>query len=800
MSRTHVIIHGHFYQPPRENPWTDEIDRQPSAFPYHDWNERINVECYSANARSRIQEKVGWLTDVINNYRHISFNFGPTLFSWLEKHDADTYRRIIEADRQSLEDRGCGNAMAQAYNHVILPLASARDRWTQIRWGLEDFRLRFGRSAEGLWLPETATNEDTLADLVRAGMKFVILSPAQVEAWREPGGEWRPGPPPTDRVFYIDTSAGRIAAFFYHAGLSAGVAFEHLLRNASILADRIEQAGRESSISGDRLVMICSDGESYGHHEKLADMCLAYLASREAPRRGFVLTNPAAFLRDHPPRCEVRLKKGQDGRGTSWSCAHGVERWRSNCGCADGGPREWNQAWRTPMRAAFDALRQEIDPLFENLGARCLRDPWAARDDYVQVLVGRPLGLVQAFFTRHLKDPTDHQHAAQAMRLLEMQRLGMYMYTSCGWFFADIGGLEAVQNIRYAVRAAELASAEAGRVVGNEMYRLLAQARSNQQHVGTGLDIIERHIRPAALAPEKAAALLALEALLSKNTAPTRLGRYRVVQHYLRLNKIPKGSSLTARFEVRAEKTAEGGVYDVLALVGSTPQMRAFVKPAGSDPPSAKNPPMANEGRITAALEAMGEAYGRVFNLSDFSPEVRSRLVSYRLALVEKKLARSFSALWQQQSRLLKSLAELQIALPPALSSAVSHAIMGEMEESLEAALERADLSRTAELARLAEALQLHLDLSSMGKRVQEALRDKIFLLAELPDEKTAVQVLDLLNAARRMHLQLDEAALQVQLASTLRRIESTLTVRNQQSRQPFLKLAEALRVELNSP
>lgn len=491
MAGTSVIIHGHFYQPPRENPFTGVIERQESAAGYHDWNERITAECYTPNTRSRVLDDGGRLVDEVNNFEHMSFNFGPTLLAYLEQHRPQTYRLILEADSQSLTTRGHGNAMAQCYNHMIMPLASDRDRRTQIAWGLEDFRFRFKREPEGMWLPETAVDAPSMDDLARAGLKFVLLSPTQALRIRpRDSDQWRDVPAggaPAGRPYRCRTAHGDLAVLFYHPELSLGVAFGHLLTNATNFAGQIARA--------DGLVLVCNDGESYGHHEPHGDMCMAYLATRELPGRGMTLTNPAAFLAAHPPEWEVRLKTA-----SSWSCTHGLERWRSDCGCKTGGEEGWNQAWREPLRAGFDRLRQRLDPLFEQLGSKYLEDPWRARDDYIHLILDKSESAARTFFEQNGRGELSNDGRNRILQLMEMQHFAMLMYTSCGWFFSDLAGLETVQNIRYALRAAQLGEMLAGEPVDRGLRNELKKARSNRSEMGSGLDILEKQIEHAMLA------------------------------------------------------------------------------------------------------------------------------------------------------------------------------------------------------------------------------------------------------------------------------------------------------------
>lgn len=364
-----LIIHGHFYQPPRENPWTGRVDREPSAQPFHDWNERIHAECYRPNASARVVDSFGRVERVLCNYAHISFNFGPTLLSWMEQHDPVTYARIIEADKESARRHGGrGNAITQAYNHAILPLCNERDRRTQIRWGIADFQHRFKRHPEAMWLPETACNDATLGALIDERLRFVILSPYQAARARSLGeaawfdasdGRIDPGIP--YRYFHRDGSGRSIAVFFYDGPISRAIAFEGVLTSSQALVTRLSHApGGEG-----RLVHIATDGESYGHHTRLGERGLAYALTVEAPAHGFAVTNYGSFLERHPPTMEVEVQAGPNGEGTAWSCSHGLGRWSRDCGCQTGGQPGWNQAWRAPLRAALDYVRDEATRHFE---------------------------------------------------------------------------------------------------------------------------------------------------------------------------------------------------------------------------------------------------------------------------------------------------------------------------------------------------------------------------------------------------------------------------------------------------
>jgi alpha-amylase/alpha-mannosidase (GH57 family) len=476
-----IAVHGHFYQPPRDNPWTKEIDPQAGAAPFHDWNERVHAEAYKPNAFARIPDAGG--ERGVNNFERLSFDVGPTLLKWMERADAVTYREIIRADASSRERLGHGNAIAQAYHHTILPLGSTRDARTQVRWGLADFSHRFGRDAEGLWLPETAADDDTLGILIDEGIHFTILAPGQAAEWRPLDGEWRPveDEPLDGRVAYRyehrDGSGRSIALFFYDGDISHSIAFGDAGSSAERFVDLFE-----SRAVDDSLVHAATDGETYGHHHEFTDLGLAYALYVEVEERGIEVTNYATFLQNHPPEHEVRVRPG----GTSWSCAHGLGRWKEDCGCATGGEEGWNQAWRGPLRDALEIVAIAADETFERVGTGLFAEPWAARDDYVHAVIGA--ADVDEIVARNAGGPLDDEGRSTAARLLELQESSMSMFTSCGWFFNDVGGIETIQVLRYAARTLELLDELGQPSPQDEFVTTLEHAKSNDPDVGTGAD------------------------------------------------------------------------------------------------------------------------------------------------------------------------------------------------------------------------------------------------------------------------------------------------------------------------
>jgi alpha-amylase/alpha-mannosidase (GH57 family) len=488
-----ICVHGHFYQPPRENPWLEAVEVQDSARPDHDWNARVTAECYATNGASRVLDADRRIVEISNNYTQISFNVGPTLAAWMEREAPEVYARILEADRESRPLRGGhGNALAQVYNHMILPLATRRDKETQVAWGIADFRHRFGRAPEGVWLPETAVDTETLEVLAARGIAFTILAPHQAARVRSPGQEgWTDvqggGVDPRRPYRCALPSGAAITVFFYHGPIARAVAFEGLLNSGEAFAERLG-GGFAPDRPGPQIVHIATDGESYGHHHRFGEMALSYALRVIADKGLGRLTNYGEYLSLFPPDHSVEIAER-----TSWSCPHGVERWRSNCGCRSGHPG-WSQEWRGPLREALDWLRDTMARIFEREGEHYLRDPWAAREAYIDVILSRTPASVDAFLAVHGRPGLDADGRRHALRLLEMQRHGLLMYTSCGWFFDELSGIEAVQVIKYAARALQLAEGF-GERLEEEFVRRLAAARSNVRQWGDGAGVYRRLVQ-----------------------------------------------------------------------------------------------------------------------------------------------------------------------------------------------------------------------------------------------------------------------------------------------------------------
>ncbi|MEO8139775.1 MAG: DUF3536 domain-containing protein [Gemmatimonadota bacterium] len=484
------VIHGHFYQPPREDPWLDEVEAEPSAAPAHDWNERIEQECYRAVAAARLPGHGGRIARIVNLYEWVSFNFGPTLLEWLERGAPDTYRAVLDADRASIERLGHGNAIAMPYHHSILPLSSRREKVTEVRWGIDDFRRRFGREPAGMWLPETAVDEETLDVLALAGIQFTILAPHQVDPVPARG---LPG--------VIRTLSGRsIAVFVYDGPISHDVAFGPLVRDAVSWSARLLAAPEKGA--GPALVSVATDGETYGHHHQFGEMALAMTLERVREAPGAVIENFASFLAKHGAEEAVRLIAP-----SAWSCSHGVERWRSDCGCRMSQDPPTNQRWRTPLRQAVGWLTETCHTLFDRDAPALLRDPAAALAGYGAV-IGADAEAVRSYIHAAAKEGLPAEARIRAGELLEMERGALRTLTSCAWFFDDIGGLEPLQVLRYAAWVIELGGSEA-HMLEEGFTRRLADAESNTRALGTGRDIYLLRARPFQPPPARIAAGLA---------------------------------------------------------------------------------------------------------------------------------------------------------------------------------------------------------------------------------------------------------------------------------------------------
>ena len=513
----YLCIHCHFYQPPRENPWLEAVEQQDSASPYHDWNERITAECYAPNSAARILSGDGRISEIVNNYSSISFNFGPTLLSWMENRAPETYAAILEADAVSQQRfSGHGNAIAQAYNHIILPLANRRDKETQVLWGVRDFEERFGRAPEGMWLPETAVDVETLEVLADRGLKYTVLAPHQARHVRKSGGtrfrnvEGAKIDP--TQAYVCKLPSGRsISLFFYDGPISRAVAFEGLLTNGETFASRL-MSGFSDHRKWPQLMHIATDGETYGHHHRHGEMALAYALHHIESKTWRASRITASSWKSSRRRTKSRYRNARRGVAhTAWSAGIAI---------ADAIQAANRSGGKTgAARYAMRWIRCGIPwqkPYEEHAGT-LLRDPWIARDAYISVVGGRTEIRLEEFFDGHAAHSLSEDEKVRALKLLEMQRHAMLMYTSCGWFFDELSGIETVQVIMYAGRALQLAvEIFGGEHLEETFLEQLKQASSNLSEFGNGADIYRRWVKPAAVDLLKVAAHYAISSLFDR--------------------------------------------------------------------------------------------------------------------------------------------------------------------------------------------------------------------------------------------------------------------------------------------
>ena len=669
MSTRSICIHGHFYQPPRENPWLEAVETQDSAAPWHDWNERITAECYAPNAASRILDERDRILEIVNNYASISFNFGPTLLSWMQNAAPETYEAILAADRTSR------SAIAQGYNHIILPLANERDQRTQVRWGIRDFESRFGRKPEGMWLPETAVDVDSLEALAAEGIRFTILEPHQARRYRAIGPDREVGDrddwigtnsslDPT-RAYRCNLPSGRsIDIFFYDGPISRAVAFEKLLARGEYFAHRLVGAFSDHRDHA-QLVNIATDGETYGHHHRFGEMALAYALHYIEDRKLARITNYRAYLEEHPPEFEVEIAER-----TSWSCAHGVERWRSDCGCSTGGGGGWNQKWRGPLRDALDWLRDRVAVIFETAGRGVLRDPWRARDDYIDVVLDRSEPVLHEFLRRHAFDGAE---IPRVMRLLEMQRNAMLMYTSCGWFFNDLSGIETVQVLNYAARVAQLAHQVSGEDLEPELLTRLAPAQSNLRDKGTARDIYLTEVAPTRLDLPRVAAHYAVASLFDNFAPEAKVYCYRVTQSDYETDRAGRARMAIGSITVESLITREEARFDFAVLHLGETELTGGVRPAGGDYDAVKREMMQTmqPGGIPDVIRLLDQHLGAIpLSIRSLFRDEQRRILNVICNSTLEEAESAFRQLHDRYDPLMRLHTRLGIPLPKVLHTA----------------------------------------------------------------------------------------------------------------------------------
>lgn len=770
-----ICIHGHFYQPPRENPWLETVEAQESAAPWHDWNARITAECYAPNASARIVDQHNQIIRIVNNYARMSFNFGPTLLSWLEQNAPRIHEAIVRADARSQRRySGHGSAMAQVYNHLIMPLASTRDRITQIRWGIADFEYRFHRKPEGMWLPETAVDSESLDLLAQHGIQFVLLAPHQcarvrslerpapgTEAAAAKGSEASKESPrksgkattepawteaqnasvDTTQPYVVRLKEGRsIVVFFYDGPRSRAIAFEGLLNSGEAFAQRLlggfQPEGRRAQI-----VHVATDGESYGHHHRYGEMALAWVLHRfedtnHHPDPDARLTNYGEFLEKHPPRWEAQIVED-----TSWSCAHGIERWRSDCGCSSGRPG-WNQKWRTPLRAALDELRDTVAPLAHEAAIRLFRDPEAARNDYIRVILNRSRESRDAFLSSHSLYDLNEDERTRALMLMELERHSMLMYTSCGWFFDDISGIETVQIIAYAGRVLQLAVEMFGKraaILEKRFVEKLAEATSNLPEQLDGATVYSRYVRSMQVGLEQVAAHYAISSIFTSYPEEANLFCYTVRR--LAYESVFSGrvrlavgqALISSKITEAAEAVAFGvlhfGDQNITAVVkrwenGDSAEYDEFVERAKA---------AVNLADFPEVVRIFDRYFGgQTYSLRSLFLDEQKRILDILLTSTLEEVESSLSAIYENQASLLHFLSQSKLPRPEALTVAATFAINAGLRRALES--EPIDAVKARSWLALAKSDQVSLDKQLLGYIAEQKINKAMFALNEDPE------------------------------------------------------------------
>ncbi len=688
--KPYICIHGHFYQPPRENPWFGEVEIQDSAYPFHDWNERISAECYAPNSAARILDDEKSIINIVNNYAKLSFNFGPTLLFWMEKHEPEVYSAILQADQQSRKRfSGHGSAIAQVYNHMIMPLAHSRDRHTQVFWGIQDFRSRFNREPEGMWLPETAVDLDTLEILAQKDIKFTILSPNQAHRIRKiREKDWMDvseGKIDPKRPYSVQLPSGKnIAVFFYDGPISHDIAFGDVLENGELFAQRLLESFSQKQDKA-QIVHVATDGESYGHHHRFGDMALAYCLDKIESGRKISLTVYGEFLKKYPPEYEVEIVEK-----SSWSCVHGVERWRGDCGCNTGQHPGWTQAWRAPLREAMDWLRDQAAVLFEEQLADFFRDCWEARDEYIRVLLDRSEKNVESYFSRHQIRNLSRSDKTKILKLLELQRNAMLMYTSCGWFFDEISGIETVQVMKYARRVIQLAREINDRNLEPGYLKRIAAAPSNDSAFKNGAEVYERFVSPAVLDLLRIGVHYAVSSLFEDYPETISIGEYTAYSQSRDIMGSASQKLALGRAKIYSDITwdEEEMSYSVLHLgdhnlIGG---VRRFTDEQAFSLMEREIQEAFRQGDIPQLVRLMDRYFGdHNYSLWHLLKDKKRQILNQILESALENAETSLRQIFENHYSIMSALKENNIPLPKAFSTSVEFILNADFRKLMEA-------------------------------------------------------------------------------------------------------------------
>ena len=761
-----LTIHGHFYQPPRENPWLESIELQDGASPFHDWNERINSECYNPNSFSKIVDSRNKILDVVNNYKYISFNFGPTLLSWMEEYSPLAYERVIKADIESVgEHDGHGNAIAQVYNHMIMPLANEKDKQTQVIWGIKDFETRFGRKPEGMWLAETAVDDDSLRALVENGIKFTILSPYQALKFRKLGDKewtdvsWGNVDPARAYRYYIKSEPEKyIDLFFYDGAISKSVAFDEILKDGNKFIRRLKEGVSENRTYS-QLINIATDGESYGHHTKFGDMALSYVLRVRAKEEGFTLVNYPQYLELNPAEMEIDIKPE-----SSWSCFHGVGRWKEDCGCSTGGHPGWNQKWRKPLREALDYLRDELVTIFDKEGKNYLKNPWDARNKYIDVILDRSELTIKKFQKENFVQDLSEEQKVKAMELLEIQRQAMLMYTSCGWFFSEISGIETTQIMKYAARAMQLAQIFSKKDLEKKFLELLSEAKSNFPEFGTGKDIFEKFVKPSIVTTKQIASLWAISSLYKDFEEEEDIYCYKIKQHSYK--QVQKGNAkfVVGHIEIQSQITLQKSNVMFALVQYSGGDFHCTIKEF-SDEFEYTNIQkelfrifMLNP--LTEIIRALDEYFGReYFTLKDIFIEERRKILQTMLKGKMEKFSQTYKEIYTEGKSSIYHMQSLGLSIPDEFKISAGYTLSKQFNDLLVNAsgfLDSNIIQKAMDINFETKKIGIEIDKTATNKLFSQKISQNISRLAQSLEIQQAEATLEVFDNIEKLELNVD--------------------------------------------
>lgn len=762
----YLTIHGHFYQPPRENPWLDYIEEQESASPFANWNARIDHECYTPNSVARITDQTGKILDIVNNYSLLSFNFGPTLISWIEEHSPVTYKRILKADKESQKTfSGHGSAIAQVYNHIIMPHANYQDKYTQAFWGIKDFEYRFERKTEGIWLSETAVCYETLEVLIDLGIKYTILSPYQADkakyteelGWQDvsrgnidPARAYRCYPDQKNKKRYIDL-------FFYDGSISKSVAFEGVLYNGDKLADRIKD-GIVKDRNYPQLVHISTDGESYGHHKPFGDMSLAYALKARLLKEDLKLTNYGEYLEKYPPTAEVRIKEH-----TSWSCAHGTGRWKEDCGCSTGGQPGWNQKWRKPLRKSLDWLNNELSLIYQKEAQRYFENVWDARNNYIDVLINRTSANTNKYFDEYSIRKLSDAEKENALKLLEMQKNAMFMFTSCGWFFTELSGIETVQILKYAARAMQLAASFSQSNLEEEFLDRLSEAKSNIKEFGNGRDIYKKFVKPSVVSRKQIVSHWAISSLFRDAEDFSNLYCYKIHKHdYIRTSK---GSSTITigRIELTSKLTRETSDMIFGLLHFGEENFHCVVRGfAGSVEYNRIKEDLINKfnnAPLTEVIRGLDEHFGKEYKtlkdmFFDEKRKIARELIKDRL----EEFSTLYYKIYNDSQSSIKQLHELGLPVPDEFKIAARYTLSRQFNESVRKIEDISNIElfkKPLDILKEAKILDIDVNKTETADLFREKLTENMKEFSNSMEIEKCSKIINIIEAAERLDIKI---------------------------------------------